>query len=123
MKSKRDLTKYQFDGQVLGKGRLVLAVVRRYVADHPGVSFEELRQAFPDELQASSALQFSPVRVVVARLSDIQPSEAKRFFLSEGETLTARNSDVAVSREWNLDNIHAFLARAKALGYEITVAS
>lgn len=123
MKTERDLTKYQFDGQVLGKGRLVWAVVRRYVTDHPGASFEELRQAFPDELQASSALQFSPVRVVVARLSDIPEPEAKRFFLADGEKLVLRDSAVAVSREWNLDNIQVFLARAKDLGYEIAVAS
>lgn len=48
---------------------------------------------------SSSAVQFSPVRVVVTRLSDIQQYKTKRFFLSEGETLTARNSVVAVLRE------------------------
>jgi hypothetical protein len=123
MTTERDLTQYRFDGDVLGKGRLVWAVVRHYVADHPGVSFEELRQAFPDALQASSSLQFSAVRVVVTRLADVPLSEAKRFFLSEGETLAMRDGDVAVSREWNLDNIQEFIARAHELGYAIAVES
>lgn len=123
MNSQRDLTQYEFDGQVLGKGRLVWAVVRRYVADHPGMSFDELRKVFPDELQAASELQFSPVRVVVTRLQEIPTSEAKRFHVAPGETIVVRDAEVAVSREWNVKNLQFFLERARQLGYGIVVAS
>jgi len=113
------------DGQVRGPkvsskaeqfmGHLVSAVLRHYVAGRPDVSSEELRRAFPDEVRAWSPLQFSPVRVVVARLSVILQSKAKRICLAKGETLVVRDSDVTVSREWDLDSIQVFIARAKEL--------
>ena len=107
----------------IGADRLVWTVVRRYVADHPGMSFDELRKVFPDELQAASELQFSPVRVVVTRLQEIPTSEAKRFHVAPGETIVVRDAEVAVSREWNVKNLQFFLERARQLGYGIVVAS
>lgn len=122
MNKERDYTKYRFGGEVLGKGRLVLALVRRYVQDHPDVTFSMLREAFPDSLQSDSPLQFSPVQVVVARVSAIPDQENKRFFLGAGETLQLRDGEVAVSKEWNLLNIQNVLRRASELGYEVSVA-
>lgn len=38
----KDRTKYIFNGNTYGKGRLVLAVVEQYVSDNPGLSKEKL---------------------------------------------------------------------------------
>lgn len=42
----RDLSKYQFNGQKFSKNRLVLAVVKEYVAKHQP-TFTQLNEAFP----------------------------------------------------------------------------
>ena len=48
-KSKKDLTKYYLNGQSdkLPKGRLVHAIVSRYLDENPETTFEELEAAFP----------------------------------------------------------------------------
>ena len=46
LKTQRDKTRYVFDGRVCLKNKLVLEVVRRYVSEHPQISFEELRTVF-----------------------------------------------------------------------------
>ncbi|MCC2677345.1 MAG: hypothetical protein K0R58_4292 [Ramlibacter sp.] len=58
MSATRDYTKYEFEGVQLGKGRLVLALIRRFVREHPSSTFAELVAVFPDRLQAESPLQF-----------------------------------------------------------------
>jgi hypothetical protein len=119
----RDFSKYVFEGVVLGKGRLVLALVKRYAADHPGVDFPALREAFPDNLQAESPVQFSSLRCVVAPLDKLSPAEQKRFFVGVGEpTRLADGTKVAVSSQWNRFNIRHVLERAEALGYPVVAS-
>lgn len=122
MKSARDFTQYTFDGQTFGKGRLVLSLVRRYVADHPGTDFAALREAFPDALQADSPLQFSTAQVVVARQSDVADADMQRFFAKDDDVLDVADAKVLVSREWNRHNILNVLAHAESLGYQVKVA-
>lgn len=110
----KDFSKYRFDGQIYGKSRLVLAVVKQYVADYNPHTFEELRQAFPDELQGSFA--------VVCLVEDVPDKYrgiggVKRYFdeiirLASGER-------VLVSTQWGA-NIERFIEQAMfVLGYEI----
>ena len=119
MNKSRDTTQYQFDGEIRGKGRTVLAVVMRHVRAHPQITFGELRTAFPDLLQASSPTQFSAVRAVVARLESLGEADQKRFFTKPEEVLKLTDGVVVVSREWNLFNIRTILARAGELGYRV----
>jgi hypothetical protein len=122
MKSARDFTQYTFDGQTFGKGRLVLALIRRYIADHPGTDFAALREAFPDALQADSPLQFSTAQVVVAKLADVADGDRQRFFDKADELIDVADAKVVVSREWNRHNILNVLARAESLGYQVKLA-
>ena len=55
VKSKRDNTKYLFNGLVLGKGRFVLEVVKEYLKQNPQ-TFEKLKQVFPNEKQGSTGV-------------------------------------------------------------------
>lgn len=124
MSKQKDTTQYTFDSQTMGKGRLVLALVKCYVRENPDAVFEDVRAAFPDELQADSPLQFTAGhRCVVARI-DVLPSDARtRFFVDDGETIELKDGVIVVSREWNLFNIQNILRRARELGYEVAVAS
>lgn len=52
--STRDTSKYSIDGgEPLKKRRFVLAVVRKYVESHPDITYEQLRERFPDSLSGS----------------------------------------------------------------------
>ncbi len=98
--STRDSSKYSIDGsEPLKKRRFVLAVVRKYVESHPGISYEQLRERFPDSL-SNSPLHgvFRPYEVIQRKLQN-QPDLVKRFFLepedlislSDGTKLTVYN--------------------------------
>ena len=54
--NKRDMTKYLFNGNIYGKGRLVLAVVTAYVNSNPEISLDELQAIFPRRLQGSTGV-------------------------------------------------------------------
>ena len=118
----RDRTQYAFDGRTMGKARLVLALVQRYAGEHPRVTFERLREAFPDNLQADSPLQFSGMRCVVARLDRVPAGSTRRFYTADDERIVLCDAVAVVSREWNLHNIQNVLAHAERLGYEVAVA-
>lgn len=51
--SENDTSKYEFNGKPYPKGRLVLAVVKKYIEDHPGIDYTDLVKDFPDKLQGS----------------------------------------------------------------------
>ena len=113
----KDFTKYNFNGKIYTKGRLVLAIVGKYVALHPQTTFEELKTIFPDKLQSKTSIQFSKIQVVFEKIDVIEMSEQKRFFMHELIDLT--DSAIAVSKEWNKENIRNFNSKAKRIGFEI----
>lgn len=115
----RDLTKYRFDGEIFGKGRLVQALVQRYVIDHPGIRFTDLVQAFPDWLQADSHTQFNKERAVVVRLESLPEKSHRYFFTEEPDLIRLDDAIVVVSAQWNPVNIGHMLTRAAELGYSV----
>ncbi|MCP5304389.1 MAG: hypothetical protein H6953_02990 [Chromatiaceae bacterium] len=112
---KRDTTKYRFRGKKLGKGRLVLAVIKEYVADHAGTSCHDLQVQFPKHLQGSNGVfnKEAEAREIVERTSH------KRHFLKSNELIHLADCKVAVSTEWGKGNIDNFIRQARSLGYEI----
>lgn len=112
--SGRDTTKYLFNGKTYGKNRLVLAVVQKYVREHPNVSAEDLMSTFDKSLQGSFG--------VVRRLDGLKESHADyehRFFTAPNEKIQTSTGICLVSTQWGKPNIGAFLKRAKQLNYEI----
>jgi hypothetical protein len=111
----KDRTKYSFDGEIYGKGRLALALVRKYVEDHPGIHFADLQQAFPKATQGTLG--------VVATLEDAQAIYEKygykRHFTEEDEVLKVGATTVAVCSQWGIGNIGNLTALAKALKYKV----
>ena len=106
----RDYSKYTFDGKIYGKGKLVLAVVQKYVADNPSVTFEDLQKVFPDTLQGAKG---------VVRLSDaVSPEDKgvgaiKRYYVNSGEEIKlASGEKVLVSDQWGAGNIEKFIDNA-----------
>lgn len=74
----RDTTKYLLDGKRYGKNRLVLAIVKKYMEEHPDVSSDELMSVFDRSLQGSLG--------VVRKLDEVKASYSdykRRFFCLE----------------------------------------
>lgn len=116
--SSRDFSKYNFNGKTYGKSRLVLAVVRQYVEDYQPSTLEELKVAFPDDLQGSLG--------VVRDINDVSDKYkgiggVKRYFVNEDETIHLSSGEkVVVCTQFGAENAERFIEHViNTLGYII----
>ena len=112
----KDSTKYQFNGNSYGKGRLVLAVIKHHIDKNPNLKYSELERQFPKSLQGSLG--------VFSSYSDAKKIHEDtgrwRHFLKPNESIKIQDETITVSSQWGIGNIDKFIARAKELGYEIS---
>jgi hypothetical protein len=111
--SKRDTTRYMFEGNVYLKNRLVLAVVQKYVIENPYISRAELKQKFSKTLQGSIGV-VENVEIAKQRL-DFNV----RFFIRDNEIIHLNDGDMYVCNQWGVLNIPNFITAAKQMGYNI----
>ena len=100
--STRDTSKYSIDGgEPLKKRRFVLAVVRKYVERHPGITYEQLKERFPDSLSGSPLHGvFRPYEDILQKLQN-QPDLVKRFFLEPEDLITLSDGTrLTVYNQW-----------------------
>ena len=112
----KDFSKYAFEGNIYGKSRLVLAVVRKYVEEHRPATFDELEDAFPSSIQGSLG--------VVRRIEDVSDKYkgvggVKRYFVEDVICL-ASGEQVIVCTQFGVTNTEKFVDYAvNELGYSI----
>lgn len=103
--SGRDTTKFSLDGgeTYFGKGRFVREIVETYLSQHPNITFAQLEQIFPAELQGSYG--------VVKRLDDIFSSDhdlkdlKTRYVMDEDKILhTKEGVRFVVCNQWGRYN-------------------
>ena len=123
MPSSKDFTKYIFRNKQYGKARLVLAVLTQHATTHHNVTYDDLKKAFPASVQSNTEIQFSSNQVVFDQESEIPKNDLKRFFIKEDEVIQLKDCKVAVSKEWNRQNIQNFMNVAGRQGHEISVAN
>jgi hypothetical protein len=100
----KDYTKYLFNGEILRKNRLVLAVIKNYVQNHPTISFSQLEVVFPQSLQGKETFaDENKARAV------FQQSGRKRHFFEPDELITLSDTTIAVSTQWGISNINRFI--------------
>jgi hypothetical protein len=116
--STRDTTKYLFNGNIYKKNGLVLAVLKAYVADNPGVSYQDLQIQFPRELQGSKGV-FNNESYA---LEEFKRTSHKRHFLDPNDLIRLADCTVAVSTQWGIENINNFVQQANSLGYTVEPA-
>ncbi len=113
-----DRTQYKFDNQVYRKGKLVLAIIKKYVQNNPEITYSDLEKVFPPNFQGSIGVftTFENANKI------FQETEYKRYFLNQ-EDLISLNNDVkiAVSNQWGKDNIDNIIKKAKDLKYNIEI--
>lgn len=114
----KDKTRFSFNGSVFyNKRRFVLEVIKHYINEHPYISFNELKQLFPDELHSRS---IGVIRLYSELLTKIKshPDVQKRYFLKSDEIITLYDgTKIVVTNQWG-NFFYKFLNVAKTL-YEI----
>jgi hypothetical protein len=112
----KDYTKYKFNNEDYGKGKLVLAVIKEFVRDHNKYSYSDLEKIFPKKIQGSIGV-FGKYNDIFKQYKDINH---KRHFLNENEIIQLHDGEkIVVSKEWGKENIKKFIDRAIELGYKI----
>ena len=119
LERKRDTTRYAFDGGVYSKKGLVYAVVKRYVAEHPDISCDDLKCVFDKSLQGSLGV----VENVETAKQRGNVEFRVRFFAEDDQILHLRDGDMVVCTQWGIMNLPRFLTVANQLGYQITAIS
>ena len=112
--SSRDKTKYLYEGKILSKNRLVLAIIKDYTTNHLQINLKDLQSVFDKSLQGSL--------MVVDNLENIKKRTdyQKRYFSNEQDLITLKDGTiVAVCNQWGIFNIKKFLMVANNLGYKI----
>ena len=124
---KRDMTRYFLNNSTerYGKARLVLAVIKSYVENNPGVTHNQLQNVFPPSLRGlkrqDSFWGCFNLRTDAERL--FGDTGTKRHFLKDNEIIRLANGDeIAVSSQWGIGNIKDFIARAEKIGFHIKEA-
>lgn len=112
-KNRRDTTRYTFDDHVYCKRDLVLACVRKYADDHPGITGAELTEVFPDYVQGSLGI----VRKVIE--AERYSNANGRFFFSDSDILYLPDGRFVVCAQWDKNNIDRFVALVADFGYMI----
>lgn len=108
----RNTGKLKFNGEFYGKGRLVLAVVNKYVQDNPKVTLAKLKEVFPDELQPRYGIVQE-----VTKAKKMSEDGRDRFFLKPEELIKVGEKKVAVCNQFGAHNLP--LKHFKALGFVI----
>ncbi len=114
--SNRVRMKYSIDGGTpLNKRRFVLAVMKKYVESHPGITLEELEQVFPSSLNRNVANGVVKSYEKTQERIKEHPDIKKRFFLAPDEIITLSDgTKVAVHNQWGED-FENFLRVAKKM--------
>ena len=111
----KDTTKYTFNGSSYGKGRLVLAIVKKFVEDNPSLTYSDLENTFHKNLQGYGG--------VLATQHDAEQiysnTSRRRHFLKPQELIKLSDVTIAVSSQWGSGNIDNLISKAKELGYAI----
>lgn len=111
----RDRSQYRFNDRPYNKRCLVLAVVKQHINNKPLITFAELENDFPKNIQGSRG-----VFCLAREAQEIyENTDRKRHFIKPSELIKIQDAIIAVSSEWGIGNINKFVSRAKELSFEI----
>ena len=97
-----------------GKCPTVRYVIESYVKNNPGITFEQLQEAFPDEAARPGFGK------VVRRLEDVKDNEWGGHRFNKHPIILSDGQQVAVSTQWEPQNIKNFIRAATVLGFDIS---
>lgn len=114
--SEKDQSKFSFGDGVYNKGRLVHAVIQKFVDDNSAVTYSKLLDAFPNHLQGSQGV----FRTLSKAEQIYQDTGRKRHYIKPSEVIILGDGEkIATSTQWGSGNINGFIDKARELGFEI----
>ena len=113
--AKKDITRYKYNGKLLNKRQLVLECVQSYVKEHPGASFPELQDVFPDYIQGSLGV----IRSV--QEAERYKDAAGHYFFEDANIIILQGQHYVVCKDWTAKNIKRFISVMRNIGEEITI--
>jgi len=93
----------------------VLAVVKKYVKNNPGITMRELTQAFTHPQLPVIIVPYDEAQEIYERTGH------RRHFVDEPITLT--DTKIAINNQWGAGGIVVFIELAERLGYSIESAN
>lgn len=123
--SQLDHTLYCINGsEPLSKGKLAVRIVKEYIAKYPSLTFDEIRQVFPDDL-IPSIYRSQGLIVSVEDLSNssLEPVyRNKRYFFDTKDfwLKSADGIDFVVNNQWDINCINNIISIGLEAGFDIT---
>lgn len=105
---------YEFEGEVYGKGPLVLAMVASHARRNPGITYDDMKRAFPDELLRTYG--------VFARRADAERKSVgpkKRYFIGPTQVIVLADCEVCVCNQITADILKRIINQARRIGLPI----
>jgi hypothetical protein len=120
-KHKRDYSKYKFNNNIYQKGRLVLAIITQYVADHPDITLQDLQKIFCKKLSGGMDVIIDAEDAKNRAVTPNSKGKIYRWhFIKEDEIILLKNGQrVAVLDWWDKDNLPNILKIAKNNNYKV----
>ncbi len=101
----KDTSKYSYKGNVYGKARLVLAVIKEYVENKPDITLEQLKEVFPNTLFSSKPGKIQ----LIMQESLIEEKDKIRYFNKPNEVIKLSDTTALVTTQWGVPNFTKFL--------------
>lgn len=119
-KYSHDTTKFSIDGgkNYYGKGKLVREIVAKYVETNPKLTFSQLEQIFPSELQGS----YGVIKSVetLAQMKQERKDLERRYYMNDDQLLCSGDKvKFAVCSQWGKYNFPHILDRLKQWGWNV----
>ena len=112
-KSERDETQYKFNGETLGKGRFLLAMVSAWAKAHKSATPEAIEKAWPHLLIHRYGV-IVPLKEAVER-----SNPRKRYFIDEADVIECGGKKWAVCNQITSVIIEKIIAHAKEMGLKV----
>ena len=121
-----DHTKYCINGsEPLSKGRLAVRIVKEYVKKNPSLTFNEIKQVFPDDLILSKYRgQGLIVSVEDLSNSPLEPIYRNKRYYFDTKEFWLKSSDgiyFVVNNQWNINCINNIINVGRDAGFDITI--
>ena len=113
-RSRKDVTRYSFNGKQLNKRQLVLECIKQYIADTATTDHVVLLEVFPDYIQGSLGV------IRAASEAERYSDATERYFFKDDEVLHLDTGTYVISKDWTVKNIGRFIDVMENHGYEIT---
>lgn len=119
VKGKKDYSKYKFEGNEYGKGRLVHAVVSSYVSNNPSISLNEMLKIFTPGKDGIAGHKWGVFQTKDFGLKVLEDTGHKRFYLNDDDILRLSDEEIVVCNQWGSSNIPKFLNLCNELNIKV----